>query len=349
MHPLYKESVVIYLYINEYFSYDGVDSRSLGIMAVRMDDSLLEFTFGTNQNILEDKVGKNIYYYGNEYTPLQFEVTITLDEHTLWNTQKRMEVVRWLFKQKYCPLIFEDNQDIVYYCQPIGDLKRFDTGMQQGYATLTFRCDSHHANLIPTIAEKNMTDYVTPTLVTDTISSMSVTRNSPVINPLQLYNYTGASGSVVQANTFTTWGNSSPVVIQDYYNDNTKVITSDGTTSFKYVNVYTPKPHDFTLENKSNIEKYVYPEIQIEFLENTSIILTNLSDGGKQFTFNNIPQNTVLDIDNGKHSIISSDNKFYLDNFNKQWFRLVYGINQIKINNEFKGKISFKIHTPVAL
>lgn len=89
------------------------------------------------------------------------------------------------------------------------------------------------------------------------------------------------------------------------------------------------------LENKSNLSGYYYPKIEIQMGESTGISLKNLSDNGRIFSFSNLENNEIISIDNDK-KIIKSDfiGMYRYNNFNKNWLRLVYGINRLEVTGK---------------
>lgn len=90
------------------------------------------------------------------------------------------------------------------------------------------------------------------------------------------------------------------------------------------------------IENRSNINDYYYPRVEI-WLKGTStaITLKNLSDGGREFTFTGLQSGETISVDNENKYIISDVPSVYrFSNFNGNWFRLVYGINNIEVTGE---------------
>jgi len=91
------------------------------------------------------------------------------------------------------------------------------------------------------------------------------------------------------------------------------------------------------IENKSNInDDYYYPTIEIELKgTSTNFSLKNLSDGGREFAFSDLQTNETISVDNQNKYIISDVPSVYrFSKFNGNWFRLLYGINQIEITGE---------------
>ena len=95
---------------------------------------------------------------------------------------------------------------------------------------------------------------------------------------------------------------------------------------------------DFTFQNISDDNDYLYPELVITFNSfGGNLTVTNTSDSDREFTLTGLLANEVLTIDNDR-GILSTDQPDLLrmDKFNKNWFRLVSGRNDL----ELSGNIS---------
>ncbi len=95
-------------------------------------------------------------------------------------------------------------------------------------------------------------------------------------------------------------------------------------------------------ENLSNVGTYYSPEIEFELVSDSkSITLINLDDGGREFTFTDLWEKEKIYVDNDMQTIISDNLAFpsRLNNFNKKWLRLRYGINRIEVIGKCKLEI----------
>lgn len=261
------------MFISTDFTYNGISSTDMHLLVSNVNNSgLLEVPFGVSQSINEEKIkGRLIpYKYGINREPLSFTVTLCLEDNYKWDDDFRKSVVQWLFQEDYAPFISDDHPDIVYYCIPTGDVKRYDNWLQQGYTTITFRCDA-------------------------------------------------------------PWGWSYPQAVADYD-------FSDLTT-----------PQTIQLANDSNIVKYYYPEVQIEVTSSMTVTLKNITDAGREFTFTGLQVGERVYINNAMQEIVSSLTPvtYRLGNFNKNWLRLVPGVNYIEIENPCK--LEFRNQFPIAL
>jgi len=100
------------------------------------------------------------------------------------------------------------------------------------------------------------------------------------------------------------------------------------------------------IENKSNVDKYYYPEIEIQ-ATNTNITLQNLSDSGRQSIITGFDVSGETIYINSKNKKIISDvsTSNPLSKFNKNWFRLTYGVNRIQVTG--KCKLSIRSQFPI--
>lgn len=101
------------------------------------------------------------------------------------------------------------------------------------------------------------------------------------------------------------------------------------------------------LENKSNINEYEYPVVEIfSVKDNNEIKVVNHTDGGRGFTISKLEQNEIVNIDN-KLSIVTTNipNVYRYSNFDGKWLRLRQGLNNVEIT----GQCYFTVKTKVAV
>lgn len=105
-------------------------------------------------------------------------------------------------------------------------------------------------------------------------------------------------------------------------------------------------PTIIEIENRSNTVTYIYPEIEFTLSDtNIAISLINLSNAGETFSFTNLSVKEKIYTNNERKQIISDLGLYRIGNFNKKWFRLVYGVNRIQITG--KCQISFRYRFPL--
>jgi hypothetical protein len=107
-----------------------------------------------------------------------------------------------------------------------------------------------------------------------------------------------------------------------------------------------------TLTNESNVmhpklnDYYFEPELWIDLKgSSTSISLINQSDGGREFSFTGLTALELLYVNNQQKQIISSTGLYRLNKFNKNWFRIYRGENNIVVDNPCI--LQFKSQFPV--
>lgn len=239
----------------------------MGVKLVRQSTDLIEMPFGYRRQIVEESAPYRAkpFFFGLEKEPLEFSISI-MPLDVQWTREKRLRIVQWLFQDEYKPFISEDAPEVIYYCMPIGDANRFVSGLDQGFATITFRCNSPYA--------------YSPTYLRTYLSGQST-------NPIEI-------------------------------------------------------------ENLSNVEKFNYPEIEVELLSGTKFSLINLTDGGNEFRFTDLDVGERVYVNNEAKQIISSlPNTYRLGNFNKKWMRLVQGVNRIQVVGDVN--VQFRTVFPLAV
>lgn len=107
------------------------------------------------------------------------------------------------------------------------------------------------------------------------------------------------------------------------------------------------------INNLSNVIDYYSPEIQIYTDNSTSFKIVNLTDGGRVFEFTDVGTQETIYINNEMQRIKTDKvdqfgNEIYrLSNFNKNWFRLVRGINRIQIVGDVN--VLFRCNYPISI
>lgn len=123
------------------FKFGEIWASDFNLISVELGNNMFEEDFVASRDINETKINGNNkpLFHGIENSPLEFELSIAFEKG--FNEASIDEIVRWLFVDYYRPLIFE-GKDKVYKCLPTGDSKLVHNGLEQGYFTLTMRCDS---------------------------------------------------------------------------------------------------------------------------------------------------------------------------------------------------------------
>jgi predicted phage tail component-like protein len=128
-----------------YFIYNGINSMDFDIMNVSVDNNIFSEPFLANRVIKEFTVKgkKNPYHSYVQTDPLSFTITFTFSEG--WDDVTLSQVKQWLYVDYYKPLIFSESVGKIYYAMPVDAPMITHNGINEGYVTLNFRCDSPFA------------------------------------------------------------------------------------------------------------------------------------------------------------------------------------------------------------
>lgn len=127
------------------FTFNGVNCRDKGIINAKIDTGLSQESFLPTRTIQEIKIrGKNEpYFMGTSYDPIEIPLTLVFENG--FTTDQLKDVASWLTTDGYAPLIFENKQSHVYYAIVVAEGILNHNHLNQGYVTVTFRCDSPFA------------------------------------------------------------------------------------------------------------------------------------------------------------------------------------------------------------
>lgn len=125
-----------------YFYYAGKYSKDFGIVAVNVDNGMLEETFLSGVKIEEASVRNRSkpYFQGVTRSPFSFTLQIAFENQ--YDEDLIREVARWLRQDTYQEFYFVDDPiQKRYFCMPTEDITLIHNGLNQGYLKLTMRCD----------------------------------------------------------------------------------------------------------------------------------------------------------------------------------------------------------------
>lgn len=112
-----------------------------------------------------------------------------------------------------------------------------------------------------------------------------------------------------------------------YAYSNPKKITKTGLTG----------TNALTIVNNSDQAGYTYPIIEFKLSAGDSICIKNLSDNGREFRFDGVTVDEVITVDNERQIITSSTGISVSNKFNKKFFRLLQGKNQLEITGDIES------------
>lgn len=125
-----------------HFNFGGVDSKELGLINIVTDNGMYDEEFVASRDLNETKIRGNSkpLLHSIEDSPLEFEMTIAFENS--YTDESIDRIIRWMFVDYYRPLFFEGKENRVYQAIAIGSPKIIHNGLNQGYFTVTMRCDS---------------------------------------------------------------------------------------------------------------------------------------------------------------------------------------------------------------
>ena len=125
-----------------HFNLGGVSSKDFGLLHIVTDNGMFDEALGASREIIETKIRGNNkpLLHSVEESPLEFEMTIGFEDG--YTESSISEMVQWLFVNHYRPLYFEDAEDKIFMAMIIGSPRIIHNGLNQGYFTVTVRCDS---------------------------------------------------------------------------------------------------------------------------------------------------------------------------------------------------------------
>lgn len=125
---------------NDYFLFDGIDSRAKDIYIISTEDKNSEYDFGLKRSIVtETGVGDVPTFIGVEESVFDIKIQITkcneVGQPIDFSEQDKYELARWLIKKEPRALYLDD---MVYYVIAKDGTRWFNNG-NRGYVTLTFQ------------------------------------------------------------------------------------------------------------------------------------------------------------------------------------------------------------------
>lgn len=125
-----------------HFNFGGVSSQTYGLINIVTDNGMYDETFIAARDLNETKIRGNSkpMLHSIEDSPLEFEMTIAF-ENSFTDTDIN-NIIRWMFVDYYRPLYFTGKENRVFMAMAVGSPTIVHNGLNQGYFTVTMRCDS---------------------------------------------------------------------------------------------------------------------------------------------------------------------------------------------------------------
>lgn len=130
------------------------------------------------------------------------------------------------------------------------------------------------------------------------------------------------------------------------------VIECDGPYAYMYPRVYEydiSKVKTVEFYNESSHPGFYKPYIEVELGESRSFSITNITDGGRTMSFNDLPSGIkLIKIDNDCCVVMTDESGINLyPFFNFKFFRLAHGVNSLVFEGDCKVRIlcEFPVNT----
>lgn len=95
---------------------------------------------------------------------------------------------------------------------------------------------------------------------------------------------------------------------------------------------------NFTFQNTSDSNDYLYPELTITVNGfGGDFTLVNTSDSSRSFELTGLTAGEILTVDNDRGILTSDTGLLRMPNFNKSWFRLVPGRNDLQLSGNISS------------
>ena len=124
-----------------YFTFNGENSTDYGIINCSVESGLYEEQFLPSAEIITTNIRDRDepYYQTKKPSPRVLDVTLAFEDDI---TSDKLRALGRLFNQNYyCPMIFSDDLDKIYYVMYQGDPSLFHTGIN-GYVKFQLLCKS---------------------------------------------------------------------------------------------------------------------------------------------------------------------------------------------------------------
>lgn len=100
---------------------------------------------------------------------------------------------------------------------------------------------------------------------------------------------------------------------------------------------FAGESYDFSIYNHSSDDDYLYPVVEFTLSGANNFSLTNLTDNNRVFTFTGLLSTETITVDNDIQTVVTDSGINRLSKFNKNWFRLVPKINNLRVTSSISN------------
>lgn len=150
--------------------YDNRSSKEFSVFQVHFDDNIMQ-----NETLIPSRTINKVQRHGSsiidfhsiDTEPLKFSINLAFDGEITEND--KVEIVRWLNKNSYKPLIFATMPEHIYYAVATSIDLTHNT-LQKGYFTVNFECNAPWAfTKVLTSGKKNISTSETVSLESESV------------------------------------------------------------------------------------------------------------------------------------------------------------------------------------
>lgn len=301
-----------------YFSFNGINSQDYGIINISTKSGLYEESFVASRKINEVKIrNKNRpYYQDTESEPLSFDVEFLFED--AWDDDKIREVARWLVQPYFCPLIFSESPEKVYWVILEGDSSVVHNGCKMGYVSLKFRAKDSYI-YSPTYQSQTYT-----TSIEDIAESGTTTTNIKMTaHGIETGDY------IMNLNR----GNAIRQIVK-VDNNNVTLAGITGQTTGDLILKYSNNTINIELTNSG--DESILPSLEIFNIGNAPCKIKSLTDEGKELIFQDLSSGETVALDCDNEVIVTDKPETWrYNNCNLIFPKLLYGRNQIQLSGDF--------------
>jgi len=133
-----------------HFTYGNQSSMAFGVSKINFDSGVLQEEIILPERTLNTEMRKHTnimdFYSINYDKPLEIEMEILLDdkwkEEGFLHRKYLVNVIRWLKRETYLPLIFDTMPDTIFYAIMSSDFVIYHNSRNQGYLKVRATCNS---------------------------------------------------------------------------------------------------------------------------------------------------------------------------------------------------------------
>ncbi len=155
------------MFVSTDFTFDNVQSTDMyNMKIVRVgDNGMLAQPFGISRKTSTEKIKNRPkrFFYGTEDEVLEFSLQFIKDGD--WTYDQRVEISKWLIKDKYCTLTSSD-YPLEFDVIAVGSPRFYNNGLNFGYLEIDFESSVPFGYSPVSVQEFDLSDNITTQIIT---------------------------------------------------------------------------------------------------------------------------------------------------------------------------------------